>query len=57
MCHYRPFALADASVRWTAGRFTLYGDVNNLLGNRNYVDYGNVPQPGRWMVCGVKYKL
>ena len=57
VCHYRPFALADASVRWTASRFTLYADVNNLLGNRSYVDYGNVPQPGPWMVCGVKYKL
>ena len=53
---YRPFALADASLRWTVRRYTLYADVNNLLDNRTYTDYGNVPQPGRWLVCGVKVR-
>ncbi len=49
---YRPFAIVDAKVAWTATRWHLYADVNNLLNNTSYTDYGNVPQPGTWFVVG-----
>ena len=54
---YRPFALADARLQWQTTRCTLYTEVNNLFDNRHYVDYGNVPQPGIWLIGGVKYRL
>ncbi len=57
VCDYRPFALADARLQWQTTRCTLYAEVNNLFDNRQYVDYGNVPQPGIWFVGGVKYRL
>ena len=50
---YRPYALVDARLQWTAPRFTLYAEANNLLDNRSYVDFGNVPQPGLWLVGGI----
>ena len=49
---YRPYALVDARLSWTAPRYSLYAQANNVLDNRSYVDYGNVPQPGAWVVVG-----
>ena len=57
VCDYRPFALVDARLQWQTPRYTLYAEVNNLLDNRHYVDYGNVPQPGIWFLAGVKCRL
>ena len=54
---YRPFALVDARLAWTAQRYTLYAEVNNVLDNRNYVDYGNVPQPGAWLIVGARWHI
>ena len=57
VCDYKPYALVDARLQWQTQRCTLYAEVNNLFDNRHYVDYGNVPQPGIWLVGGVKYHL
>ena len=57
LCPYRPYALMDARLAWTQSRFTVYAEANNLLDNRTYVDFGNVPQPGRWIVAGVTWRL
>lgn len=54
---YRPFVLFDARIAWTTSRCTLYAEANNVLNNRDYVEYGNVPQPGRWIVVGAKLPL
>ncbi len=54
---YRPYALVDARLQWAAPRHTLYVEANNLLDNRSYVDYGNVPQPGLWLVGGIKLSV
>ena len=54
---YRPYALMDARLSWSLPRFTLYAETNNLLNNRSYVDFGNVPQPGRWVVAGVTWRM
>jgi len=52
VCDYRPYALVDARLEWAGQRCKIYADVNNLLDNRSYVDYGNVAQPGVWFVVG-----
>ena len=57
ICDYRPYALVDARVQWEAPRYTLYVEANNLLDNRSYVDFGNVQQPGLWLIGGVKIQL
>ena len=54
---YRPYGLLDAKAQWKAPHFTLYSEVNNLLNNRSYVDFGNVPQPGAWFVTGITLKI
>ena len=54
---YRPYALVDARLSWQQPRYTLYAEANNVLDNRDYVDYGNVPQPGCWLVFGAKYSF
>ena len=50
---YRPYALMDARLSWNAPRYSIYTEVNNLLNNRSYTDFGNVPQPGVWFVVGL----
>jgi len=35
---------------------TMFLEINNLFDNE-YVDFGNIPQPGRWMRAGVKIIL
>ena len=54
---YSPYMLMDARLQWEARRYVLYTEVNNLLDNRSYVDFGNVPQPGIWVVAGLRVKL
>ena len=54
--HYHPYSVADARLAWTAERYTLYVEGNNLLSKR-YIDYGNVPQPGFCLVGGLKVAL
>lgn len=55
---YRPFALVDARLCWKEDRkYMFYAEANNLLNNKDYVDYGNVPQPGAWIVVGACWQL
>ena len=54
---YRPYALVDARLSWQATGYTLYAEANNVFNNKDYVDYGNVPQPGCWLVFGAKYSF
>ena len=53
---YHPYSVVDARLAWTADHYALYMEVNNLLSKR-YVDYGNVRQPGAWLIAGVRYNL
>ncbi|HEY9551173.1 MAG TPA: TonB-dependent receptor [Prevotella sp.] len=48
---YRPYSIADARLSWDHPRYKLYVEGNNVL-NKTYVDVGNVPQPGAWIVAG-----
>ena len=55
--NYSPYALVDARVQKESQHYTLYVEANNLFDNRSYVDFGNVQQPGLWVVSGIKIRL
>ena len=56
VCDYEPYALADTRLSWQKPVYELYAEANNLL-NTTYRDYGLVPQPGRWLIAGIRVKL
>lgn len=53
---YDPFALLDVRLYWKYKNWFVYVDASNIM-NSDYVDIGNVNQPGRWISAGVKYRL
>lgn len=53
---YKPFAIMDVKVSYPFKRWEIYINANNIL-NTNYLDLGNLPQPGFWMMGGVKYSI
>lgn len=53
---YRPYAIFDARIDWRAPSYALFAEVSNIF-DKVYVDYGNVPQPGTWLVAGVKVNV
>ena len=53
---YHTYDIVDTRLTWNADSYSLYVEANNLLGRR-YVDYGNVQQPGTWLMVGAKYHL
>lgn len=50
---YKPYSLVAARLAWNCRQYSLYVEANNLF-NTDYVDYGNVPQPGLWVMAGAK---
>ena len=52
--NYHPYSVVDARLSWNADTFSIYIETNNLTSKR-YVDYGNVPQPGCWVMAGARY--
>ena len=51
---YLPFWLVSARATYMAfNKGILFVEINNLL-DTEYVDFGNVPQSGRWMRAGIK---
>ncbi len=53
---YAPFWLTDIKVYYKSEYAQIYFAVNNLF-DKEYVDLGNVKQPGRWLSFGLKYHL
>ncbi len=53
---YKPYGVLDLKILWTAPTYTLYVTGNNIL-NCHYYDYGNVPQPGIWIMAGGTYRI
>jgi len=51
---YRPYALWDVRLSWDHPRYNVYVEFNNVFNKKNYVDYGNVPQPGLWFIAGAR---
>lgn len=53
---YKPYQLVDARLAWSKPRYSLYVEANNLF-DTDYVDYGNVPQPGLWVMAGARFSF
>ncbi len=53
VCDYHPYSVVDMRLSWNADTYSVYLEGNNLTSKR-YVDYGNVPQAGCWMMAGMK---
>jgi iron complex outermembrane receptor protein len=53
---YDPFVTVDMRLMWTALKYMLFVDVDNMF-NKKYYDIGNVLQPGIWIKAGVKFNL
>jgi iron complex outermembrane receptor protein len=51
--NYSPYGITDVRLSWNHPRYTLYVEANNLF-DKTYVDYGLVPQPGRWFTVGLR---
>lgn len=49
---YEPYGIIDARLSWNAPTYKVYLEANNLA-DKTYVDYGNVAQPGTWVMAGV----
>ena len=43
-------------MEWKAPRYSTFAEVNNLF-NKTYVAYGNVAQPGTWLIAGMRLHL
>ena len=54
---YAPYSIVDARLSWNEPRYEAYVEANNILNKKDYVDYGNVPQPGVWVTSGLKMKI
>lgn len=60
---YKPYNLLDARLFWELGKnskskslYTLFVEANNIL-NKEYYDYGNIPQPGIIVKGGVSVSI
>ena len=54
--HYSPYAIWDARLAWNGPQYTVYVEANNIT-SKDYVDYGNVPQPGAWFIGGISLNI
>ena len=53
---YRPYALVDARLSWQQPKYQVYLEANNLF-DKDYVDFGHVKEPGRWLIMGLHVSL
>ena len=56
LIEYKPYAVLDLKVQWTRPDYQLWASVNNLT-NHTYYDFGNIPQPGIWVMAGGSFRL
>jgi len=56
ICQYSPYGILDAKLSWQLAHYRFYLEANNIF-NKTYVDYGNVEQPGTWIVVGAAVRL
>lgn len=53
---YAPYGIFDTRLSWDATPYYIYIEANNIF-DKEYVDYGNVRQPGTWITAGIKIKF
>lgn len=56
VCNYEPYSIVDARLSWSMPKYKLYVEANNLF-DKTYVDYGNIPQPGTWIMAGANVEF
>ena len=56
VCAYKPYSIVDARLSWNTPEYKLYIEANNLF-DKTYVDYGNIPQPGTWIMAGASFEF
>ncbi|MGN0202456.1 MAG: TonB-dependent receptor plug domain-containing protein [Candidatus Cryptobacteroides sp.] len=56
LMEYEPYCLLDSRIVWAKNGLKIYLEGENLL-DRSYYDYGNIPQPGIWMMAGLSYTI
>ena len=54
--NYHPYATLDLKLQWTADKYELYVQGNNLT-DHQYYDLGNIPQPGLSILAGARVKI
>ncbi|MGN1263966.1 MAG: TonB-dependent receptor plug domain-containing protein [Prevotella sp.] len=53
---YQPYGVFDARMSWEADSYRLYVEANNIF-DKDYRDYGNVKQPGTWIIAGAAFNV
>ncbi len=53
---YEPYSILDARLQWSSGPYNIYLEGNNLT-DKQYFDYGSIPQPGFWAIIGFNISL
>ena len=53
---YQPYALVDTRLTWKEPKWKVYLEANNLF-DKDYVDFGHVEEPGRWLIAGLAFSL
>jgi vitamin B12 transporter len=53
---YKAFWLLDAKLIYTYKFASVFAECSNIL-NADYIDLGNIEQPGRWFKAGFEIKL
>lgn len=48
---YKPFLTVDSRIIYRFKTISIFAEVSNLF-NKSYFDFGNIPQPGRWIKFG-----
>jgi len=51
---YKPIVTLDFQVNYKQKNWLVFAEATNLF-DTEFVDYGNVPQAGRWVRMGIKY--
>lgn len=49
---FKPYLLCDVKLQWKEKDYQIFAEATNLL-NTIYFDFGNLPQPRRWVKVGV----
>ena len=53
---YKPYAVLDLKLQFVRPRYELWVSANNLT-DHTYHDFGNIPQPGLWIMAGGSYRF
>lgn len=53
---YTSYGIVDGRLKWNDKKWTAYIEANNIF-NSHYIDYGNIPQPGIWVISGISIHL